>query len=272
MVAVVLLLQLLLGSVTLAASDITFPCDKMWDVCQNMCYHANCNEQGYDITFDIKPKESKDDEKIESYRRKNSGCEPHPNRCSTIKDHNCDEYPFGTTRRTDKVQASRGNACVVEKHNNAQGALIRKYRNDAPCHGEIPCDVNVVPEYKDQREAKKNMPACFSDCKTNPGNAMTGPNSNHQDGVYRRSLARSPISNQTNTYRLSGGTYVALENGSQNHDTIFVAKTKDEDAFEKAVETLGNIGSSNTTVGSDPFDHILSLLEVETQSVVGPVL
>ena len=268
-----LFLQLLLGAGAFAQHEITFPCNRMPEVCQNMCYHASCRGQGYDLTFDIEPARNAGDKQIEDWRRQNAGCNPRPNRCSKIQDHNCDEYPFGTTRRTDKVMAQRGNACVSKTENNRQGGYVAGYKTNDPCNDNFPCDVLVVPLIDGVNQA--DIPACFEDCSTNPGDAVAGPNHNTQPGVFRRNLpfntTKDALSNnKLSAYKLSAGGTVLLDHEGKKGDTVFLGEPKDEAAFEKALQQMGNLQNDSIADMEKAYESLASMMTVQTQTVVGP--
>ncbi|KAF4458685.1 deoxyribonuclease nucA nucB domain-containing [Fusarium albosuccineum] len=112
--------------VTAAPPDLTFLCNKIPEICSNICWATRCASPKFSLTLTYdQPSAS-----IERSRRRTAGCGSN-NRCTkrgkgvgrrlpVSKYGSCDEYPFASTRSNGK-QVSR---CAPKSQNNSQGGSI----------------------------------------------------------------------------------------------------------------------------------------------------
>ncbi|KAF4987068.1 hypothetical protein FDECE_15622 [Fusarium decemcellulare] len=112
--------------VAAAPPDLTFLCNKIPEICSNICWATRCASPKFSLTLTYdQPSAS-----IERSRRRTAGCGSN-NRCTkrgkgvgrrlpVSKYGSCDEYPFASTRSNGK-QVSR---CVPKSQNNSQGGSI----------------------------------------------------------------------------------------------------------------------------------------------------
>ncbi|CAG7565363.1 unnamed protein product [Fusarium equiseti] len=112
--------------VAAAPPDMTFLCNKIPEICSNICWATRCGSPTFSLTLTYdQPSAS-----VERSRRRTAGCGSN-NRCGkngkgvgrrtpVSKYVSCDEYPFASTRSNGK-QVSR---CVPKSQNNSQGGTI----------------------------------------------------------------------------------------------------------------------------------------------------
>lgn len=112
--------------VAAAPPDMTFLCNKIPEICSNICWATRCGSPTFSLTLTYdQPSAS-----VERSRRRTAGCGSN-NRCGkngkgvgrrtpVSKYGSCDEYPFASTRSNGK-QVSR---CVPKSQNNSQGGTI----------------------------------------------------------------------------------------------------------------------------------------------------
>ncbi|OAR02997.1 hypothetical protein LLEC1_03839 [Akanthomyces lecanii] len=120
-------LSSLAGHVQATPPDLSFLCDKMPEVCTNMCWAVRCASPTFPqtLTFDFPTDKTKD------ARRTKAGCNPHGNKCGTKNsgpghrgppNTSCDEYPFASVKEADGgPQVSR---CVPGPENSRQGQAL----------------------------------------------------------------------------------------------------------------------------------------------------
>ncbi|EIM86065.1 uncharacterized protein STEHIDRAFT_139844 [Stereum hirsutum FP-91666 SS1] len=104
---------------------LAFDCDKIPNVCQNMCYGVHCKGFGSTLTI------SRATAKCQNARKKNSCGSSNPNRCSTKHNppfatgNSCDEYPFASTLEGQQAaQNAAATRCVPRGENSSQGGSI----------------------------------------------------------------------------------------------------------------------------------------------------
>ncbi|KAG9630838.1 hypothetical protein KCU64_g16900, partial [Aureobasidium melanogenum] len=178
---------------------MVFDCNKVGEVCDNMCFGAQCAGWGRSFTWDKPSKQTS------SRRSTLAGCGS-GNRC---KDHpygdeyQCDEYPFKSV-----LEAKAGgqvNRCVPWRENNAQSQTIKNFY------------YSLGKDFKDNKGkgCNKKSPCAFQVGFKNAGNVQycnVNPDCRNDGNEYTKAgLFKTKRSITT------GGGYYELENG----DVIF---------------------------------------------------
>ncbi|EIM86063.1 uncharacterized protein STEHIDRAFT_111607 [Stereum hirsutum FP-91666 SS1] len=112
---------------------LSFNCDAIPNVCQNMCYGVNC--KGFPRALTI----SKASGLCQAARRRNSCGSTNPNRCSTrftpafAPGNSCDEYPFASTLQGQQAALNAAaTRCVPAGENRSQGGSISAFYRNLP--------------------------------------------------------------------------------------------------------------------------------------------
>ncbi|KAH7396062.1 deoxyribonuclease NucA/NucB-domain-containing protein [Cadophora sp. MPI-SDFR-AT-0126] len=126
----VLVIITLLASVVISQGPVlTFKCQNIPEVCNNMCWGVHCTGGRFSATLTADNGASAS---VKAARRRAAGCLPNPNQCSNSapgpnrgQNLNCDEYPFASTREAD--QGGQNIRCVPITENSQQGGAINGF-------------------------------------------------------------------------------------------------------------------------------------------------
>lgn len=230
-----------------------FTCDKVPEVCTNMCYGAFCLDVGESLNHDTK------DESTQNDRRKVAGCLPKPNRCSTKKDHDpgyqCDEYPFASTV-SDGGSSKRVNRCVPKKQNSSQGGTITAFYNSDYCHSDTPCKFTVG------FENPGNIKYC--DAAGGGGDCTNdGKESIDSDGNKKRDTK----SNAARKYRLASGGEVIVPGGALKDQMALRVVSINETLWEEQTNSHEPI-ETDANGHSMQYDYMLENLKIQEDRIV----
>ncbi|KAI1659582.1 deoxyribonuclease NucA/NucB-domain-containing protein [Daldinia decipiens] len=237
---------------------LTFDCDKMPEVCHNMCYATNCKHKPKQLTWDD-PISS-----IERKRRQTAGCGG-INRCSQKKlkksGFNCDEYPFASTRNADR--GGQINRCVPSTENHRQGSALGQFYHSkgkfrsTGCKGKTNCSFTVA-----FRGAKaKTIGPCKKkpDCK-NDGNQWT------KTGPIKREEPREPESVAEYKLRRSGDTVLSSEN-LQPGDLVYHIVERNVTLAEE--HHMGHV--FNEFAGVEQYDYMSDNMDMEEDEILARI-
>ncbi|KAG5986148.1 hypothetical protein E4U43_005642 [Claviceps pusilla] len=109
--------------------DITFLCNRMPEVCTNMCWAVRCASPKFPQTLNW----DNPSEDTKNKRRKSAGCQK-GNKCNKGKKGpghrggkytSCDEYPFATTSNSKFPNGHQVSRCVPPVENSRQGKALQ---------------------------------------------------------------------------------------------------------------------------------------------------
>ncbi|TDZ19771.1 hypothetical protein Cob_v007115 [Colletotrichum orbiculare MAFF 240422] len=115
--------------VAAAAPDVTFLCNRMPEVCTNMCWAVRCASPKFPtrLTWDNPNSQTEKD------RRKSAGCGSN-NKCGVRGkgkpghrggiNNSCDEYPFASTSQSKTSNGHQVSRCVPGSQNSSQGGKL----------------------------------------------------------------------------------------------------------------------------------------------------
>ncbi|KAL2357427.1 hypothetical protein BJ546DRAFT_1058010 [Cryomyces antarcticus] len=241
------------------AKLMIFDCvkDGLGDVCDNMCFGANCHGWGDSFIWD-KPSKS-----TAGKRSTKAGCGS-GNRCSKApygSAYQCDEYPFKSVEESDK--GGQVNRCVKSEYNNAQSQVIRNFYNSYAgfkgkgCGKTAPCHFAVV--FANAR----NIGYCNTtpNCK-NDGNEYT------KDGKVpdpkKREAPTGPVGGY---YKLASGDVVYAPTGAEVGAMAYRTVRRNETLYD---EHNRNHEYSEDQ-GYEQYDYMMDNLELAEDVVVAIV-
>lgn len=113
-----------------APPDVTFLCNKMPEVCSNMCWAVRCASPVFPqtLTWDNPDKSTQDK------RRASAGCQRSGNKCGSKRTGvghrggkyiSCDEYPFASTKESTFPNGHQVSRCVPRSENSRQGQALK---------------------------------------------------------------------------------------------------------------------------------------------------
>ncbi|KAG5925932.1 hypothetical protein E4U42_003813 [Claviceps africana] len=112
-----------------AAPDVTFLCNRMPEVCTNMCWATRCASPRFPTTLNW----DSPSEAVAKERRRSAGCQK-GNKCNRGKKGpghrggkytSCDEYPFASTSDSKFPNGHQVSRCVPPVENSRQGRALR---------------------------------------------------------------------------------------------------------------------------------------------------
>lgn len=187
-----------------AKSVLVFDCASSKETCNTMCFGLKCatkRASWQTLTWD-NPSAT-----IAGRRRTTAGCNVSgaPNRCRvgafSAGTHNCDEFPFASTKNADS--GGQINRCVIVRENSSQGGKLGGFqRSPLGCGNKFPCNFRIAFKNEGPYKYCKARPDCKPD-----GNIFT---SRKAYGTKRKRDEKSAATLET------GGQYM-LESG----ETIF---------------------------------------------------
>ncbi|TKA21884.1 hypothetical protein B0A50_08620 [Salinomyces thailandicus] len=110
--------------------DVTFLCNRMPEVCTNMCWAVRCANPTFPQTLNW----DDPDDDTRKERRKSAGCQK-GNKCNKGKSgvgnrgagyRDCDEYPFASTSDSTYPNGHQVSRCVPRGQNGAQGNALKQ--------------------------------------------------------------------------------------------------------------------------------------------------
>ncbi|KAI2782987.1 deoxyribonuclease NucA/NucB-domain-containing protein [Daldinia loculata] len=237
---------------------LTFDCDRMPEICHNMCYATNCKNQPKQLTWD-KPRPS-----TESKRRRTAGCGSN-NRCGKKKlmktGFNCDEYPFASTRNADR--GGQINRCVPERENSRQGSALNQFYHSkgkfraTGCKSKKNCSFTVA--FKGTNT--KTIGPCKKkpDCK-NDGNQWT------KTGPTKREEPQEPQNVAEYKLRRSGDTIMSSED-LQPGDLVYHIVERNATLAEE--HHMGHV--FNEFAGVEQYDYMSDNMDMEEDEILARV-
>ncbi|KAK6953488.1 hypothetical protein Daesc_005793 [Daldinia eschscholtzii] len=237
---------------------LTFDCDRMPEVCHNMCFATNCKHKPKQLTWD-KPRSS-----VEGKRRRTAGCGSN-NRCSQKKlgkkGFNCDEYPFASSKQADR--GGQINRCVPERENSRQGSALNqfyhsrgKYRATG-CKSKKNCSFTVA--------FKGSKTKTIGPCKKTP-NCKNDGNQWTKTGPVRRDEIEEPQQPATVVeYKLrrSGDTILASDD-LQPGDLVYHIVERNATLAEE--QHSGHV--FNEFAGVEQYDYMNDNMDMEEDEIL----
>ncbi|KAI1469391.1 deoxyribonuclease NucA/NucB-domain-containing protein [Daldinia caldariorum] len=237
---------------------VTFDCDRMPEVCHNMCFAVHCKHKPKQLTWD-KPLYD-----VERKRRLSAGCGQN-NRCSEKKlkkkGYNCDEYPFATTKQADR--GGQINRCVPRSENSRQGAILGQlYRSrgiykKTGCNGRKNCSFTVA--------FKGSKTKTIGPCKTKP-DCKADSNQWNKSGPLKREEPQRPQTVAEYKLRHSGDTITSSED-LQPGDLVYHIVERNATLAEKQF----NDHIFDESAGLDQYDYMSDNMDIEEDEILDKI-
>ncbi|KAI1808634.1 deoxyribonuclease NucA/NucB-domain-containing protein [Daldinia bambusicola] len=234
---------------------LSFNCDRMPEVCHNMCFAIHCKHKPKQLTWDD-PLSS-----VSRRRRRSAGC-GNPNRCNQKKfgkaGYSCDEYPFASTKQADR--GGQINRCVPEGQNGSQGQALGSFYNSrgkyrgTGCRGKKNCSFTVA--------FKGSKVKTIGPCKTKP-NCKADGNEWIKNGPLKREEPQEPQTVAEYKLRRSGDTIISSED-LQPGDLVYHIVERNATLAEEQL----NSHSFDEFAGVDQYEYMSDNMVMEEDEIV----